>query len=640
MAVDQITSALSEAERYRVLVEAIADYAIFMLDPTGRVASWNPGARRFKGYEAAEILGRHLSHFYTEADRAAGRPDEALERAAREGRFESEGWRVRKDGTRFWAHAIIDRITSPEGELLGFAKITRDLTEKREQEEALRRSEEQFRLLVQGVTDYALYMLDPDGLVSSWNAGAERIKLYREDEVIGQHFSRFYTEEDRQLDQPALALRVAAREGRFEREGWRVRKDGSRFWAHVVIDALHGPQGDLIGFAKITRDITEKREARLSLEQARTELLQAQKLEAIGQLTGGVAHDFNNLLTAVLSSLELVRKYLPPDKRIERLIDNAEQGARRGATLTQRLLAYARRQPLEVQPINLRTQVAGLVDLITPSLGPATQLVTRFEEDSLLALSDPSQLETAVLNLCINSRDAMPEGGQIEISGRRVRLEPGGPADLPAGEYAVLSVRDEGEGMDAETLAHAAEPFFTTKGVGKGSGLGLPMVHGLAAQSGGRLLLKSQKGQGTTAELWLPVAPEAIETVQADVVAPATPAPQHWRILAVDDDALVLMNTAMMLEDLGHTVHQAMSAQAALELIEGGLEIDLVVTDHAMPAMTGSQLAAVLAERRPDLRLMLVTGYAELTRQAADLPRLSKPFSQRDLASKVAEVMG
>lgn len=640
MAVDQISSALSEAERYRVLVEAIADYAIFMLDPSGRVASWNPGARRFKGYDAAEILGRHLSHFYTEADRAAGRPDEALERAAREGRYESEGWRVRKDGTRFWAHAIIDRITSPDGELLGFAKITRDLTEKREQEEALRRSEEQFRLLVQGVTDYALYMLDPEGLVSSWNAGAERIKLYREDEVVGQHFSRFYSEEDRQAGQPELALRVATREGRFEREGWRVRKDGSRFWAHVVIDALHGPQGDLIGFAKITRDITEKREAQLSLEQARTELLQAQKLEAIGQLTGGVAHDFNNLLTAILSSLELVRKYLPPDDRIVRLIDNAEQGARRGATLTQRLLAYARRQPLKVQSIDLRAQVEGLVDLITPSLGPATRLVTRFDEPRLLAISDPGQLETAVLNLCINSRDAMPEGGEIEISGRRVRLEAGGPADLPAGDYAVLSVRDEGEGMDEETLMRAAEPFFTTKGVGKGSGLGLPMVHGLAAQSGGRLLLKSEKGRGTTAELWLPAAADAAMVAEPPAAEAIPPVQRHWRILAVDDDALVLMNTAMMLEDLGHTVHQAMSAQAALELIEGGLDIDLVVTDHAMPAMTGSQLAAVLAERRPDLRLMLVTGYAELTRQAADLPRLSKPFSQSDLAGKVAEVMG
>lgn len=639
MAVDQISSALSEAERYRVLVEAIADYAIFMLDPAGRVASWNPGARRFKGYEAAEILGRHLSHFYTEADRAAGLPDEALARAAREGRSESEGWRVRKDGTRFWAHSIIDRITSPDGELLGFAKITRDLTEKRAQEEALRKSEEQFRLLVQGVTDYALYMLDPDGLVSSWNAGAERIKLYREDEIIGQHFSRFYTDEDRQLGQPELALRVAAREGRFEREGWRVRKDGSRFWAHVVIDALHGPQGDLIGFAKITRDITEKREAQLSLEQARTELLQAQKLEAIGQLTGGVAHDFNNLLTAVLSSLELVRKYLPDDKRIVRLIDNAEQGARRGATLTQRLLAYARRQPLKVQSIDLRAQVEGLVDLITPSLGPATRLVTRFEEPRLLAVSDPGQLETAVLNLCINSRDAMPEGGEIEISGRRVRLGAGGPTDLPAGEYAVLAVRDQGEGMDAETLTRAAEPFFTTKGVGKGSGLGLPMVHGLAAQSGGRLSLWSEKGHGTTAELWLPAAADATVVVAPPVAEPSPPAAQHWRILAVDDDALVLMNTAMMLEDLGHTVYQASSAQAALELIEGGLELDLVVTDHAMPTMTGSQLAVVLAERRPALRLMLVTGYAELTRQAADLPRLSKPFSQRELAGKVADVM-
>ncbi|RYE75251.1 MAG: PAS domain S-box protein, partial [Hyphomicrobiales bacterium] len=227
MSVDRIESVLTEQERYRVLVEAIADYAIYMLDPAGRVASWNPGARRFKGYEADEIMGEYFGRFYTDEDRATGLPERALRTAATEGRFENEGWRVRKDGTRFWAHVIIDPIVSPEGELIGYAKITRDLTHQRAAQEALKRSEEQFRILVQGVTDYALYMLDPGGRVSSWNVGAERIKGYRPEEIIGRHFSEFYTEADRAAGEPQKALETAAREGRYEKEGQRVRKDGS-----------------------------------------------------------------------------------------------------------------------------------------------------------------------------------------------------------------------------------------------------------------------------------------------------------------------------------------------------------------------------------------------------------------------------
>ena len=287
-------------DRYRLLVDAITDYAIYMLDRDGFVTSWNAGAQRFKGYTPSEILGEHFSRFYTEEERAAGTPARALRTAAGEGRFEQEGWRVRKDGTHFWAHVIIDPVRSPSGELVGFAKITRDLTERRKAEESLRRSEEQFRRLVQGVTDYAIYMLTPTGEVSSWNAGAARIKGYAPDEIIGEHFSRFYTDEDRSTGEPAKALALAATSGRFEKEGWRVRKDGSRFWAHVVIDPIRDDEGQVIGFAKVTRDITERKESQRALEEAREALFQSQKMEAIGQLTGGIAHDFNNLLMAVL----------------------------------------------------------------------------------------------------------------------------------------------------------------------------------------------------------------------------------------------------------------------------------------------------------------------------------------------------
>jgi PAS domain S-box-containing protein len=331
-----------EEGRYRLLVDAITDYDICMIDPQGIVSSWNAGAQRFKGYQASEIIGRHFSTFYTEEDRAAGQPEFALRQAAAEGRFEREGWRVRKDGGRFWAHVIIDAIRGPDGELLGFAKITRDLTERKAAEEELRLSEQRFRLLVQGVTDYAIYMLDADGRVTNWNPGAQRIKGYAPEEIVGKHFSTFYTEEDRAAGVPTLGLETARREGRWEREGQRVRKDGSRFWAHVVIDAIRNDQGEVIGFAKVTRDITERRRTQQALEEARETLFQSQKLEAIGHLTGGVAHDFNNLLMAVLGSLELLKKRLR-DPDLLPLVDTAIEGAERGATLTQRMLAFARR---------------------------------------------------------------------------------------------------------------------------------------------------------------------------------------------------------------------------------------------------------------------------------------------------------
>src|SRR5687767_14459211 len=245
-------------DRYRLLIEAITDYAIYMLDPNGFVTSWNPGAQKFKGYAADEIIGQHFSRFYTQEDRDTDLPMRALQTALRDGKFEAEGWRVRKDGTQFWAYVVIDPIHLPGGELAGFAKITRDLTERKAAEDALRKSQEEFKLLVQGVTDYASYLLDKDGKVSNWNPGADRIKGYLPGEIIGSHFSRFYTEEDKAAGEPQKALETVRRTGRFEKEGWRVRKDGSRFWAHVIIDAIRNDDGELLGYAKITRDITER----------------------------------------------------------------------------------------------------------------------------------------------------------------------------------------------------------------------------------------------------------------------------------------------------------------------------------------------------------------------------------------------
>jgi PAS domain S-box-containing protein len=628
----------TDEDRYRLLIESVVDYAIFMLDPDGVVVSWNPGAQRFKGYTASEIIGSHFSRFYIEEDRKSGLPARALDTAARKGMFESEGWRVRKDGSRFWAHVVIDPVRSADGELIGFAKITRDLSERKAAERRLKQNEEQLRLLVQGVTDYALFMLDPDGRVSSWNVGAERIKQYRAEEIIGEHFSRFYTAADLQKGEPQNALETARREGRFEKEGWRVRKDGTQFWANVIIDPIRDDTGKIIGFAKVTRDITERLESQKALEHAREALAHSQKMDAIGQLTGGIAHDFNNLLTVILGSLELAGKRLPVDASIRPLIANATQAAQRGAALTQRMLAFARRQDLDLKPVDLPGLVRGMTDLLQSSLGPSMPIETRFPLKLGLVHADANQLEMALLNLAVNARDAMPGGGSIIIAAREETVTPGSAGKLKAGRYVCLSVQDTGEGMDKATLTRAMEPFFTTKGVGRGTGLGLSMIHGMTEQSGGRFVLKSRKGAGTTAEIWLPAAKPAKAADDAERSArDNAPRTRPLVVLAVDDDGLVLMNTAVMLQDMGHTVFEATSGNQALDILRRERSVDLVITDHAMPKMTGIQLASAIKAERPDLPIILATGYAELPPGVdTELPKLGKPFRQQELMQAVA----
>jgi PAS domain S-box-containing protein len=626
---------------YRRLVDSITDYAIYRLDPTGVIMSWNSGAERVKGYAPAEAIGRNFSSFYTPEDRAAGLPQRGLAIAARDGRFENEGWRVRKNGSYFWAHVVIDAIRSDSGEVVGFAKITRDLTERRQAEQALATSREQFRLLVQGVSDYAIYMLDPEGRITNWNSGAERIKGYRAEEIVGQHFSRFYTEEDRAAGLPSVSLGRALSEGRYETEGWRVRKDGTRFWANVVIDPIRDDGGETIGFAKVTRDVTERRKKERELEAARDALWQSRKLEAIGQLTGGVAHDFNNLLMAILGSLEIVQKRQPFDPRVTPFVENAIHAARRGATLTQRLLAFARRQDLRRDAIDVVDLIGGLVRLVATSEAPGISLQLNVPDNLPLVETDGGQLESALLNLVVNARDAMPDGGAITLGAAVVRHE--GGDELDAGEYVRVGVTDTGSGMDEETLARAMEPFFTTKGVGKGVGLGLSMVHGLAVQSGGRFSISSRPGEGTTAEIWLPVASEVPDARSVDdsESSPSAVSPRRLSILVVDDDPLVLLNTVTMLEDDGHSVASAISAHEALSILRSGRQIDLVISDQAMPEMTGAELVSVIRADWPDVPVIIATGYAELTIPAdRDLPKLTKPFDQRDLARAIALTIG
>lgn len=552
---------------------------------------------------------------------------------------------IRAVTDRSWAH--IERA-GVEAELRSTAAELRHLNETletraQERSEALSRSQIQFRLLVQGVTDYAIYMLDPEGHVSSWNAGAERIKGYQPEEIIGRHFSMFYRQGDRENGDPARALETARRDGSFTAEGWRIRKDGSEFRASVVIDTIRDEAGQLIGFAKITRDVTEREVTQRELETAREALFQSQKLESIGQLTGGVAHDFNNLLMAISSSLALLRKRLPDDDaQAVRLIENSMAAADRGAALTQRMLAFARRQELKPERVDVAWLVRGMIELLQRSLGPSWEISTRFPPDLAVVFADPNQLEMALLNLAVNARDAMPGGGDLRIEASPQTIARGEVKDLPAGHYIRLSVIDNGSGMDAETLARATEPFFTTKGVGKGTGLGLSMIDGFARQMGGVLQLESAPGRGTSAHLWLPLAQDHAGTPERMAPSAETQTIGGTRpltVLAVDDDAIILMNTAAIIEDMGHRVFEASSGAEALEIFTSHPEIDLVVTDHAMPGMKGTELIAALVALRPDTPIILATGYGEIF---DNLPpralRLGKPFSQNDLETAVRKV--
>jgi PAS domain S-box-containing protein len=502
--------------------------------------------------------------------------------------------------------------------------------------EVLRRSEEKFRLLVEGVADHAIFMLDTDGRVANWNLGAIRLIGYGE-EIIGSHYAILHTEEDRELGVPDIMLLEARRDGKSTGEGFRVRKDGSRFWAEATIRVVRNERGEAIGFAKIVRDVTERRQAEEALERTREALSVSQKMETIGQLTGGVAHDFNNILAVILGSLELAKKRLhSEDQRILRLLDNAIQGANRGASLTQRMLAFARKQDLKPVVVDVPELVRGMAALL--KFDPGIRVETRFPIELAKVKVDANQLELAVLNLAVNARDAMPPGGGvISIAAREEQAGDG----LSPGRYVALSVSDTGCGMDAETLTHAQEPFFTTKGVGKGTGLGLSMVKGLAEQSGGVLLLKSRKGEGTTAEIWLPVCePEAAAAPQAAEPPRTAKSQLVLSVLLVDDDLLVLENVAAMLDDLGHTVLEARSAEEAVALLRRTPKIDIVVTDYAMPGMNGLQLAEAVAAEWPGLPVVLCTGYAELlgtTRRG--LPRISKPFDQAALAAVMEEAI-
>jgi PAS domain S-box-containing protein len=621
----QSTSWMTE-RRFQYLISGISDYAIYMLDPAGYVSSWNAGARRFKGYVAQEILGRHFSNFYTPEDREANVPGLALHRALDEGKYEAEGWRVRKDGTRFWAHVVIDPIYDEDGALLGFAKVTRDVTERKRAEDALRESEQRFRLLVQGVTDYAIYMLSPDGIVTNWNSGAERIKGYPQQEIVGQHFSRFYTDADRENGLPQRALGTAARVGRFEAEGLRVRKDGSRFWAHVVIDAIRDDGGVLLGFAKITRDLTEKKRADEALQEANAALYQAQKMESIGQLTGGIAHDFNNLLSVLSSGLEVLSLKGGSDART---LDSMRRAVDRGARLTQQLLAFARRQPLQAETRNLNRIISSFEPVLRRAVDTTIDFSIAFDRKAASAVIDSARFESALLNLVVNARDAMPDGGRLSIRTDNVTLQGHDAGTLPPGDYVRVTVADTGSGMPPDVVARAFEPFFTTKEVGKGTGLGLSQVYGFIKQSNGEVVIDSQPGEGTTISIYLPAVVDAVLEERA---------PHTECVLIVEDEPDLMDVAASLFASMGYDVLTASNGREAIDLLERR-EVDILFTDVVMPeGMDGLELAAYTRDHFPGTKIMLASGYPLPALKQhhggdlADYAFVNKPYRLADLA--------
>jgi signal transduction histidine kinase/CheY-like chemotaxis protein len=416
-----------------------------------------------------------------------------------------------------------------------------------------------------------------------------------------------------------------------------------QYEARAYLDAQRGAATKLEQLvAERTADLEQAngklREEIASRERAQAALLQAQKIEALGQLVGGVAHDFNNLLMAVIGNLDLLSKRLGQDTKTRRLLDGAMEGARRGATLTQRLLAFARKQELQAQATDLRGLVEDMRDLLHRSVGPLVRIEIETDDEVPAVTVDPNQLEMALLNLAVNARDAMSAGGVLTIKLTSQDVVRDQQLGLQAGRFVVLAVSDTGEGMDKETLAKAVEPFFSTKAVGKGTGLGLSMVFGLAKQSGGALRLESTLGAGTTARLWLPVAGEtAVHSERTRVVTKNT---ERAKILFVDDDPLIAGSSVALLEDLGHEVTEVHSAREAIELLEGGLLADLLITDYAMPGMTGMELADEVSRTRPHLPILLATGYAEMEgSHRADVPRLAKPYTQEQLAIEIARLL-
>jgi PAS domain S-box-containing protein len=508
--------------------------------------------------------------------------------------------------------------------------------------ERLRESERRFLLLVTAVTDYAIFMLDPEGNIVSWNTGAERIKGYGAEEIVGQHFSRFYTEADRQNGIPERMLAAALRAGKHEAEGWRVRKDGSTFWASVVIEAIRAPTGQLLGFAKVTRDLTEKRHAE-------EQLRQVQKMEAIGQLTGGIAHDFNNLLMVISGNVETLLRHLPEsiDQNLRRSANTALDAAGRAAVLTHRLLAFARRQALDPRSLSVNTLISGMSEMLRRTLGESIVIETVLGGGLWRSFVDANHLEGALLNLAINARDAMPDGGKLTIEAANFYLDQDNiaTAEMPSGQYVGISISDTGTGMTPEVISRAFEPFFTTKEIGQGTGLGLSQVYGFVKQSGGHVKIYSEIGVGTTVQIYLPRYYSDEDAADDRPATVSLPRGGGETILVAEDHPDVRSFTVEMLRELGYRVLEAMDGHAALRVLDAHREIVLLFTDIGLPrGMNGRQLAEEAQRRKRGLKVLFTSGYARNAvvhhgRLDPGVELIVKPFTFATLATRVRRML-
>jgi PAS domain S-box-containing protein len=489
---------------YQLLVESVQDYAIFVLDATGHVMSWNPGAQRIKGYTRDEIVGRHFSTFYPPEDIAAGKPAWELEVAERDGRLEDEGWRVRKDGTRIWANVIITALRDESGGLVGFAKVTRDLTQRRAAEERLRPREERFRLLVHSVKDYAIFMLDPNGIISSWNEGAQRIKGYTRDEIVGRHFSTFYPPEDVAARKPEWELEVAIRDGSVEDEGWRVRKDGTHFWANVVITAVRNPRGELLGFTKVTRDLTERREAEVRALNAARRAAEAEAAnQAKAEFLAAMSHELRTPLNAIGGYAELLAMGIGGEVSAEQVdyLHKIQRSQRHLLTIINDLLNFSRMEAgqmeYRVEAVPLHESLQAVAAMLTPqALEKQIELVLAPCPAGLLARADRVKAEQIILNLCSNAVKFTGTGGRVAVGCR------------DRGAQVEVVVADTGMGIPPDQVDRIFEPFvqlgrgLTTQH--EGTGLGLAISREMARAMGGDLRVESQEGVGSTFTLALP----------------------------------------------------------------------------------------------------------------------------------------
>ncbi|MDQ3281653.1 MAG: PAS domain S-box protein [Acidobacteriota bacterium] len=647
-------------EIFQLLVSSVRDYAIFMLDPNGNVATWNVGASRIKGYTAEEIMGKHVSTFYTEADKHNGKAERELRMARELGSVEDEGWRVRKDGTRFWANVVITAVYDATGRLRGFAKVTRDITDKKKAEEAIRESNEVFQLLVSSVRDYAIFMLDTKGDVATWNSGAERIKGYTASEIIGKHVSTFYTEDDKHNGKAERELRTAREQGSVEDEGWRVRKDGSRFWANVVISAVYDEHRELRGFAKVTRDITEKKEAeetqRALLEQREARLMAEEERRraeasyhaaqeanrAKDEFLMTLSHELRTPMTAILGWARLLPSISPSDPLFREAVQSISGGAQLQARLIDDVLDVSRivsgKMRLAPETIEIARVIHDAIEAVTSTAAAKQIEITTSLPASLgTMIVDPTRLQQVIWNLVSNAVKFTPRGGAVTVSARRTASQ------------VQISVSDNGEGIDPRFLPHVFEPFRQAETpqtrVHGGLGLGLSIVRYIAEAHGGTAAAASEgRGKGATFTVTLPIRvtttpSTAVQNTMGDTFLHRDRL-RGVEIVSVDDDRDARKMVEAVLRAAGANVVSVDSAAAALEAVDHH-QPDVVLTDVAMPDVDGYTLTRTLRQRTygKELKIIALTAFPPSPEERGGFDLyLTKPIDPFRLVEEVARV--